>query len=206
MWCNRCKTEVEVIDGSFCMNCYSPLAGNGAAATAVDPYVPDYQDQQPTALEPRDLQRETILEEPESQKRTSSGSTEKTVFVPPTTTKATPTSRGEADPRLLEGAKIIGWLVSFSHDPRGLDYRLHQGRTCIGSDLNSEIHIDYDTRVSSRHAVIIFRGDKLKITDDYSQNGTLLNGKYLDGGAPTDLADKDVIQIGRTEFTVYLID
>lgn len=112
----------------------------------------------------------------------------------------------ERDPRLMKGPKLIGWLASFSYDPHGRAYTLHEGRNAIGRGEDMEIQIEYDKDISRRHGIITYRDGRLTLTDDHTQNGTKLNETYIDGGVPMEIKDKDKIDIGMTRFTVYLID
>ena len=52
-----------------------------------------------------------------------------------------------------------------------------------------------DSRVSARHARITRMGKTLHVVDLESRNGTLVNGRRIEG--PTKLADGDVVMVGR---------
>jgi len=197
-----------MIDGGFCESCFRPLGagiGDQEHATIVDAGR-HFREEQPTRVEEGGGGRDTILDVNPIRSQPLAGNPGGTRYYDPADDHVDVPDTNGPDPRLAEGAKLIGWLVSFSQDPRGLDYRLCQGRNAIGKNPECEILIDYDERVSGRHAVIVCRGENLTITDDFSQNGTLLNGEHLVGSQPASLKDKDKIRIGRTEFSVYLID
>lgn len=65
--------------------------------------------------------------------------------------------------------------------------------TSIGKSKANDIVIPFPT-VSRFHAVIAKKKSEWVITDTFSQNGILLNGKKVDG--KTQLEDGDVIEIG----------
>ena len=91
--------------------------------------------------------------------------------------------------------KLVGWLVTFSWSDKGDDYRLYEGRNIIGGDDKSDIVLN-DPAVSSTHCIILFRGDKARIKDELSSNGTFLNNHEIE---EAELNDGDFIKIGRTE-------
>ena len=65
--------------------------------------------------------------------------------------------------------------------------------TRIGRSAASDIRFD-DQTVSRRHALVVRRPDGLKIVDDRSLNGILVNGERVEIHR---LADGDTIQVGR---------
>lgn len=93
------------------------------------------------------------------------------------------------------GRKLMGWLVSFSLNPNGQDFKLYEGRNLISGDPNGDIYLN-DPAVSTPHCMILFRGDKIRIKDELSTNGTMHNGAEID---EAELKDGDVIKVGRTE-------
>ena len=84
-------------------------------------------------------------------------------------------------------AKLVGWLVTYSLDPNGIDYRLFEGRNIIGRDFNCSVCIN-DNKV---------RNEKFRIKDNLSVNGTMVNGEDIDDDSRL-LNDGDIIQIGDT--------
>ena len=97
----------------------------------------------------------------------------------------------------IEKRKIVGWLVTFSHDELGQDYRLYAGKNKIGSVAGCDIVIN-DSSVSGDHATILFRDNEFFIKDNFSTNGILINGKRLEDGK---LKDGDALELGNTSFT-----
>ena len=95
------------------------------------------------------------------------------------------------------GRKLVGWLVSFSWNNEGQDYRLREGKTILGADNKCDVAIS-DSEVSGHHATILFRGGKFKIKDEFSTNGTLIDGNEIED--QTELEDGNTITLGKTDF------
>lgn len=94
------------------------------------------------------------------------------------------------------GRKLVGWLVSFSIDPVGVDFKLFEGRTIVGADVACDIVVQ-DSKVSAKHLTILFRLGKFKFKDELSTNGTFINEEFVEEG---ELQDGDNIRIGDTTF------
>ncbi len=94
--------------------------------------------------------------------------------------------------------KLVGWLVSYTIDKRGIDFKLYEGRNTIGRDSECQIIVP-DGAVTGRHAVLLFRNGKYSITDQQSSNGTYVNGDDIELD-PCYLKDGDIIRIGQTIF------
>ncbi len=101
-----------------------------------------------------------------------------------------------SQPTANTGRKLVGWLVSFTHNALGEDFKLYEGRNVLGSDQSCDIIIP-DNLVSSKHLTILFRADKFKFKDELSTNGTFINEVMQDEG---DLKDGDQIRLGKTIF------
>lgn len=56
----------------------------------------------------------------------------------------------------IQKRKLVGWLVTFSNDENGQDYKLYVGKNKIGSGEGSDILIK-DHSVSGDHLLILFR-------------------------------------------------
>ena len=97
-----------------------------------------------------------------------------------------------------ETRKLVGWLVSYTLDPMGVDYKLYEGRNIIGRNVECNISVN-DNMVSDRHAVILFRSGKYSITDSQSSHGTFVNDRDIDL-EPCYLQDGDMIRMGKTLF------
>ena len=94
--------------------------------------------------------------------------------------------------------KIVGWLISYSSNPDGEDYRIYAGHNRIGANSICDIVINDDT-VSGSHAIIVYREGRCLIKDDLSRNGTFVNGREITEAHP--LQNYDQIRLGNT----YLI-
>ena len=94
--------------------------------------------------------------------------------------------------------KLVGWLVSYSIDECGVDFRLYEGRNIIGRDKDCQIIVP-DAGATGRHAVLLYRNGKYSITDQQSSNGTYVNEEDIELD-PRYLKDGDMIRIGQTIF------
>jgi len=114
----------------------------------------------------------------------------------------TTTERGEVK---IESAprstrRIVGWIVSYTLDPMGVDYRIFEGTNTIGRDAKNTIPITKDPTISGEHVVILYRSGKFKIKDKMTANGTFLNDVELEVEEAYGLGDGDVIRVGNTTF------
>jgi hypothetical protein len=64
--------------------------------------------------------------------------------------------------------------------------------THIGRGLTADIRFE-DPKVSRRHAIVAQRGDRIRVLDDRSHNGTFVNGRAV---TVSYLADGDVLRLG----------
>jgi len=96
----------------------------------------------------------------------------------------------------VSGRKLVGWLVSFTWNPQGEDFKLREGKTIIGADNSSDICIN-DPEVSAHHCTLLYRSGKFRLKDEFSTNGTSINDAEID--EQTELKDGDLIKIGKTE-------
>ncbi|HWQ36268.1 MAG TPA: FHA domain-containing protein [Blastocatellia bacterium] len=99
--------------------------------------------------------------------------------------------------------RLVGWLVSFSQQPDGADYRLRAGRNVIGANPHCDIVID-DEAVSGTHASIVWRHGRCYLKDELSSNGTYLNG--VEVLEPTALQSHDQIRVGNVMLTFISIE
>lgn len=99
---------------------------------------------------------------------------------------------------LRERRKLVGWLVSYSVDPLGRDFRLYEGRNTLGAAVDNDLVLPNDPSVSSHHAVILFRNNKFYIQDKLSTNGTKLDGTDLEPDVSQTFQDKAEIHLGDT--------
>lgn len=96
------------------------------------------------------------------------------------------------------GRKLVGWLVTYSFDALGMDYKLFEGRNIIGRDAECNITVN-DSRMSGEHAVLLFRANKYSLTDSQSSHGTFVNDEDIEL-EPRYLKDGDIIRMGNTVF------
>lgn len=92
--------------------------------------------------------------------------------------------------------KLVGWLVSYTLDDMGMDFKLYEGRNIIGRNSDCQITIA-DKTVSGTHALILYRAGKYSISDQQSSQGTFVNDEDIELEARY-LKDGDVIRIGQT--------
>ena len=115
-----------------------------------------------------------------------------------------PSTEGDSGDRTVEAPrasrKITGWIVSFTLDPMGVDYRIFEGNNTIGRDPSNSITIIKDSTISSKHANILHKKGKFWIKDEMAANGTFLNGEEIEIEKAYDLVDGDEIRLGDTVF------
>ncbi|MEI6124071.1 MAG: FHA domain-containing protein [Bacteroidota bacterium] len=95
------------------------------------------------------------------------------------------------------GRKLVGWLVSFTIDANGADFRLFEGRNIVGSDPACDIVVGNDHTISTKHLTILYRMGVFKFKDEFSTNGTFINEEFKEEG---NLVDGDTIKVGNTLF------
>jgi len=90
------------------------------------------------------------------------------------------------------------YLVRRSDDEIQI-FRIEDGWTRIGRSVAADIRLDHPS-VSRRHALIISEEDaSLRVLDDRSLNGVLVNGEEIEWGK---LEDGDELRIGRYQLFV----
>lgn len=97
-----------------------------------------------------------------------------------------------------QARKIVGWIISYSLDAMGLDFRIYEGNNTIGRDPANNITITNDSAISSKHLTILYRLGKFYMQDEMAVNGTYINGELIEIGKPYELNDGDVIGLGGT--------
>ncbi len=94
--------------------------------------------------------------------------------------------------------KLVGWLVSYSIDPLGVDFRLFEGRNTIGRGMSNTITVQ-DNMLSEHHATVLFRENTYILKDELSSHGTFVNDiDIIDENYR--LKDGDIIKMGSTTF------
>lgn len=96
-----------------------------------------------------------------------------------------------------KGRKLVGWLVTYTGDVSGMDFKLYEGRNIIGRNVAECNIVINDARISNIHAVILYRAGKYSIKDNQSSHGTFVNGEDIELDARY-LQDGDIIKIGGT--------
>jgi hypothetical protein len=98
---------------------------------------------------------------------------------------------------------IVGFLVTYSHEPSGAYFVIREGRHIIGAGKKTDITIKGDKNISSEHSILLFRRGLFLIRDNLSTNGTFLNGEEISGDVQLNNYDK--IKMGDTEFTLMMV-
>ncbi len=205
MRCASCRSEVDAASG-ICHRCGTPLRPGEKA------YPPGGF-----------VKGATLLEDPLPQgasglapdrNRAGAGGTagepgaaavrRRTELAPPPLPPA-----GAAQPAAARGARprLAGWLVAFSLDPVGTDFRLHEGRNVLGADSEQcDITVrDAASSVSGKHAIVLVRQGRFQICDNDSTNGTRVNGVDIFGQGTVELKDRDRIRLGEVELLLVVI-
>jgi hypothetical protein len=104
----------------------------------------------------------------------------------------------------INARKLVGWMVSYSLNEFGIDFRLYEGQNTIGRDINSTIRITDDNLISSKHGTILYRNGSLYYKDEMSTNPSYLNGIEIMPGETVKIKDGDALKIGRNDFLVRL--
>ena len=76
-------------------------------------------------------------------------------------------------------------------------FALRNDVTHVGRGVTADVRLD-DHTVSARHAIVVLRADRLRILDDRSTNGTVVNGRRVE---EAELHDGDVVVLGRVVLT-----
>jgi len=99
--------------------------------------------------------------------------------------------------------KLVGMLVTYSQNPRGLSFPIYEGRNIIGRKT-IKTSPQGDNEVSEQHCLILYRAveKKFRFKDLQSGNGTYVNGEILDEG---ELKNYDVITVGSTKMIFIAI-
>jgi hypothetical protein len=100
---------------------------------------------------------------------------------------------------MRESIAESGKYLAMFADGRSRVIELSAGWSRIGRSRSADIRLD-DPTVSRRHAVIVQTPEgELRVLDDRSMNGILVNGEPVDWSP---LADGDELQIGRYTLSV----
>ena len=131
-----------------------------------------------------DFRRSSMFEQP----------TLKTIAIPQPSAKPAEWL-GEVRESIDDPGKYLAMLA----DGRTTVIELSDGWSRIGRSRSADIRLD-DPTVSRRHAVIVRTPEgELRVLDDRSMNGILVNGEQVDWSP---LGDGDELQIGRYTLSV----
>jgi hypothetical protein len=100
--------------------------------------------------------------------------------------------------------KLVGWIVSYTLNEFGIDFRLYEGQNTVGRDINSNIRITDDNLISSKHGTILYRNGSLYYKDELSTNPSYLNEIEIMPGETVKIKDGDTMKIGKNLFVFRL--
>jgi pSer/pThr/pTyr-binding forkhead associated (FHA) protein len=93
-----------------------------------------------------------------------------------------------------------GKYLAYEDSGRQLVVPLAGEWTRIGRSLSADVRFD-DATVSRRHALVVSEAEGVRVLDDRSLNGVMVNGRRIDWSP---LADGDEVTVGR--HTLYFMD
>jgi len=122
-----------------------------------------------------------------------------------------PSSTPSGERHVGGGRRLKGILTTFTWSRLGELYTIRDGRNYAGSGVVSadnntpcEILVVEDGRMSSAHFLILCSGGRTIVSDNFSTNGTFVNGEQIDTRG-IELPDNAVIEAGATVFTFQKI-
>ncbi len=122
--------------------------------------------------------------------------TDKTVIFSP--------KKGDKTPKQSNIRKLVGWIVSYTLNENGMDFRLYEGKNTVGRGMDCNIRITEDKLLSSEHATFLYRGDSIYIRDEMASNPSFINEEELMPGATVKLKDGDIIMIGENQYLLRM--
>jgi pSer/pThr/pTyr-binding forkhead associated (FHA) protein len=107
---------------------------------------------------------------------------------------------------MRNNGRIVGSLLSYTHQPEGEMFAVREGHNLIGStnvetdaqDRPVAVPLPEDYLVSAKHAMILVQRGQFYVEDLGSTNGTLVNGERLRPHQIVDLPSPSEIQVGDT--------
>ncbi len=104
------------------------------------------------------------------------------------------------------GRALTGILYTFSWSKLGQLFEIRDGRNYVGSgtvaadgDRPVDVLVSEDDKLSGAHFLVLCQGEKYRIRDCDSTNGTFVNGEQIDA-LGIDLQDGSLVQAGATLF------
>ncbi len=111
-----------------------------------------------------------------------------------------PGGRGSAEPPLPTSG-IAAWLRGVAQEGNApADIAIPHGTLTVGRRAGNDHIIAGDPFVSGRHARFHADGETVTVTDLFSTNGTMVNGKRLTPSEPMTLQEGDEISIGQGRY------
>jgi pSer/pThr/pTyr-binding forkhead associated (FHA) protein len=98
------------------------------------------------------------------------------------------------------GLQAPGKYLAYEDDGRKVVVAVEREWTRIGRSLSADVRFD-DATVSRRHALVVNQTEGVRVIDDRSLNGILVNGARVEWSP---LADGDEITVGR--HTLFFLD
>ena len=98
---------------------------------------------------------------------------------------------------------LVGFLVSYDLDERVKSFPLFEGKNLVGSDRGCDIVLENVPAVLGKHLTILYRQKLFLFKDEFSTNGTYIDGEVQSEGQ----LDKEcIITIGgiRMYFVMVL--
>lgn len=115
-----------------------------------------------------------------------------------------------AQPRARGGRGLTGIVFTFSWSKLGQLFEIREGRNYVGSgvvgtegDRPVDVLLNDDDKLSGAHFLILCQGEKYRVRDCDSTNGTFVNGEQIDS-VGIDLRDGSLIQAGATVFVFQM--
>lgn len=93
--------------------------------------------------------------------------------------------------------------VTINHKTQSQQKEVNKELFTVGRSLDCDIHLN-DNSISRVHVVVTVRGSKVYIEDKSSSNGTFLNGQEIERGVPVQVAARDQIRLGTSEYILFL--
>lgn len=98
--------------------------------------------------------------------------------------------------------KLVGWLVSYTLDAAGTDFRLFEGKNKLGRHQTNDIRVFQDSKISGLHAVILYRGDNFYVKDEMASNASFHNDEEIKPGETVSVKDGDTLKFGDSTFII----
>ena len=83
-------------------------------------------------------------------------------------------------------------------------FTVREDSVIVGRSAKAGQSMAYNDAISSMHAEIIREDQRFYIVDNYSSNGTKINGFEIDPGARTELSDGDIVVFADEEFRFHI--